>query len=123
VIASGEEVGSPVRNVSLALTLSLLALCCIIERAHAAMANTSISVSATVQASCVAAITPVSTKRNAASTIAVACSNVVPFNVTVPVALKPGTSSVRGLSTGNNASIQSPADATTARVILVVVTY
>jgi hypothetical protein len=103
--------------------LSLLASACTIERAHAAAASASITVSATVEASCLAAIAPLPAYSNALPAVSVACSNSALYIVRLPATSSFGIRSTRDFVARDETSMHSPALATDDGVILVVVTY
>ena len=87
------------------------------------MASASISVSVTVEASCVAAVAIVPTRTDDVPRVSVACSNPAPYSVIVNAA--PG---VGGRPAGNAANLgaltaQSNASGVSAGDVMVIVTY
>jgi len=84
------------RTTVLVFGLSILAFGSTVKPAAAATASASLSVSATVQASCVAEVIATGIRTNApmpetASAVSVACSNSVPYNVSLAAKVGHGT--------------------------------
>jgi spore coat protein U-like protein len=99
----------PLRDTFLVVALGLLASGSTIKPVAAATASASIGVSATVQASCLAAIMPITNEAraaaaDAASAVSVFCSNSVPYNI----ALDAGTAPLNAEATRSGPSAIVP---------------
>ena len=97
----------PVRAPFLVFTLAIPALCLVAKPANAATPSASISVSATIQASCLVSTTDTvfrtyAAAAHAASAVSVACSNFVPYNVSLSAAMAPGATGTAGRMTGSS---------------------
>lgn len=121
-----------VRGRFLVFALSLLAAGLTIKPVAAATASASIGVSATVEASCRAAVTPSANGIRAASTdaasaVAVSCSNSEPYNVTLDAGTARGTANAMRTGSGSRFPAVPIAPGAfsvrAANSIVVVVTY
>jgi spore coat protein U-like protein len=100
----------PVRAPFLVFTLAIPALCLVAKPANAATPSASISVSATIQASCLVSTTDTvfrtyAAAAHAASTVSVTCSNFVPYNVIISAAMAPGATGTDGRMTGSRVAL------------------
>ena len=118
-------------------TLPVFAFCILasgstIKPVAAATANASISVSATVQASCLASVSPTAigapaAEADVASAVSVSCSNAVPYKITADAGMAQSTAMAFRPGSGSRFPLLSLAPRTfsgrAANPMIVVVTY